>query len=282
MTAPVPAPHDHDHDPGPLAAIAEWPVANASAAIVEPDGIRHATGDLDRPYWLASLTKPLFATAVLVAIEEESLTLDTPAGPEGSTVEHLLCHASGLGLDGGEMAKPGRRRIYSNAAFNILGTTLAGACDLAPATYLHEAVLAPLGMTGTSLDGSPASGATGTVADLVRWVGELLQPRLLAPATVESARTVHLPGLDGLVPGYGKQTPNDWGLGFEIKSTKSPHWTAPDGDPATFGHFGRSGGFAWIDPHRELALVVLTDREFEAWAKPLWPALSEAVLAASP
>ena len=265
-------------DPGPLEEIAEWPVANASAVVVGPDGVRHAYGDPDRPYWLASVTKPLFATAVLVAVEEESLALDTPAGPEGSTVAHLLSHASGLGLDGGEMAKPGRRRIYSNAGFNTLGTVLTGACDLAPATYLAEAVLAPLGMDATALDGSPASGATSTAADLSRWVGELLRPRLLAPETVEAARTVTFPGLDGLVPGYGKQTPNDWGLGFEIRSAKDPHWTAPGGDPATFGHFGRSGTFVWIDPHRELALVVLTDREFESWAKPLWPALSHAVL----
>lgn len=266
-------------DPGPLEVLAEWPVANATAAVVGPDGIRHAYGDLTRPYWLASVTKPLFATAVLVAVEEESLALDTPAGPDGSTVAHLLSHASGLGLDGGELAQPGRRRIYSNAGFNVLGTTLAGACDLAPATYLSEAVLGPLGMEDTSLDGSPASGATSTGADLVRWVGELLRPRLLAPETITAARTVAFPGLDGLVPGYGKQSPNDWGLGFEIKSTKSPHWTDPDGDPATYGHFGRSGTFLWIDPHRELALIVLTDREFEAWAKPLWPTVSAAVLA---
>jgi CubicO group peptidase (beta-lactamase class C family) len=266
-------------DPGPLAAVAEWPVANAGAAVVGPEGLRHAIGDLDRPYWLASVTKPLFATAVLVAIEEETLALDTPGGPEGSTVAHLLSHASGLGLDGGELAKPGRRRIYSNAAYNLLGTILTGACELSAATYLHEAVLAPLGMATTALDGSPASGATSTVADLVRWVGELLRPRLLAAETVARARTVTFPGLDGLVPGYGKQSPNDWGLGFEIKGTKDPHWTARHGDPATFGHFGRSGTFVWVDPHREVGLVVLTDREFEAWAKPLWPALSEAVLA---
>lgn len=266
--------------PGPLAAIADWPVANASAVVVGPDGIRHAHGDLDRTYWLASVTKPLFATAVLVAVEEESLALDTPAGPEGSTVAHLLSHASGLGLDGGELAAPGRRRIYSNVGYNVLGTTLAGACDLAPATYLAEAVLAPLGMDATALDGSPASGATSTAADLALWVGELLRPTLLAPETVERARTVTFPGLDGLVPGYGKQSPCDWGLGFELKGAKAPHWTAPDGDPATFGHFGRSGTFLWIDPRRELALVVLTDREFEAWAKPLWPALASAVLAA--
>jgi len=266
-------------DPGPLAAVADWPVDRVAAAVVDRTGIVHATGELDRRFALASVTKPLFATAVLVAVEEESVDLDQPAGPEGSTVRHLLAHASGLGLDGGELAKPGRRRIYSNAGFEVLGRTLESACRLDPGTYLTEGVLAPLGMADTTLDGSPAHAGVSTVADLARWVGELLSPRLLAPETLALATSVAFPGLDGLVPGYGKQAPNDWGLGFEIRGTKDPHWTAPANSPATFGHFGRSGTFAWVDPEAGCGLVALTDREFEAWAKPLWPALSEAVLA---
>ncbi len=265
----------------PLDALDDWPVAHAAAAVVDRGGIRDAHGDLDRRFALASVTKPLFATAVLVAVEEGTVELDAAAGPEGATVRHLLSHASGLGLDGGELARPGRRRIYSNAGFEVLGATLSGACGFAAGAYLAEAVLDPLGMDATSLQGSPAHAATSTVSDLARWVGELLAPTLLAPETVALARSVAFAGLDGLVPGYGKQSPNDWGLGFELKGTKAPHWTAPDGDPATYGHFGRSGTFVWIDPHREIALVVLTDREFEAWAKPLWPALSTTVLAAS-
>lgn len=268
-------------EPGPLSLVADWPVDNVAAAVVDRSGIVFSTGDLERPYWLASVTKPLVATAVLVAVEEESLALDQPAGPEGSTVAHLLAHASGLGLDGGTIAKPGRRRIYSNAGFHALGLELTGACGMTPAAYLHEAVLAPLGMGATRLDGSPASGATSTVADLALWAGELLSPTLLHASTMAAATSVAFPGLDGLVPGYGKQTPNDWGLGFEVKGTKSPHWTAPDGDPATFGHFGRSGTYIWVDPTRSLSVVLLTDREFEAWAKPLWPALNSAVLAAA-
>ena len=265
----------------PLDVLADWPVDTVAAAVVDAGGVRDAHGDLDHRFALASVTKPLFATAVLVAVEEESIALDTPAGPTGATVAHLLSHASGLGLDGGELAKPGRRRIYSNAGFEVLGTTLTGACGFGAGDYLGEAVLGPLGMGATSLDGSPAHAATSTVADLARWVVELLAPTLLSPGTVAAARTVTFPGLDGLVPGYGKQSPNDWGLGFEIKGAKDPHWTAPDGDPGTFGHFGRSGTFVWIDPHRGLGLVVLTDREFEAWAKPRWPALSQAVLDAA-
>jgi len=267
--------------PGPLAAMESWPVDHAAAVALGPGGeVTAAVGDLDRPFALASVTKPLFATAVLVAVEEESLGLDDPAGPEGSTVRHLLAHASGLGLDGLELARPGRRRIYSNAGYDVLGATLEAGTGLAPATYLAEAVLGPLGMATTALEGSPAHAATGTAADLARLVAELMAPRLLAPSTVATATAVAFPGLDGLVPGYGKQRPNDWGLGVEIKGTKDPHWTAPGGSPRTYGHFGRSGTFLWVDPDAGRALVVLTDRDFEAWAKPLWPALGTAVLAA--
>lgn len=274
---------DAPPSPGPLAAVEGWPVGEVAAAVVEADGVAHAVGDLSRPFPLASVTKPLVATAVLVAVEEGSVDLDQPAGPEGSTVRHLLAHASGLGLDGMEIARPGRRRIYSNAGFEELGRLMERGCGMDLATYLAEAVAAPLGMGATRLEGSPASGATSTVADLARWVAELLAPgRVLAAETVELARTVAFPGLDGLVPGYGKQTPNDWGLGFEVRGHKDPHWTAPSNSPETFGHFGRSGTFVWIDPVAGRGLVVLTDREFGAWAKPLWPALGEAVLGHAP
>jgi len=273
-----------DPGPGPLTGIESWPVDHAAAVVVTAGrGLVHAVGDLDRPFALASVTKPLVATALLVAVEEEVVSLDAPAGPEGATVRHLLAHASGLGLDGFELARPGRRRIYSNAGFEVLGEVLSTACGLTPATYLAEAVTEPLGMAATELRGSPAHAAVGTARDLARWVAELLEPgRVLAPETVEAARTVAFPGLDGLVPGYGKQSPNDWGLGFEVRGTKDPHWTSPANSPATFGHFGRSGTFAWVDPVARTALVALTDREFGGWVRPRWPALGTAVLDHSP
>ena len=88
------------------------------------------------------------------------------------------------------------------------------------------------------------------------------------------------PGLDGVLPGFGRQDPNDWGLGFEIRGTKSPHWTATANGAATFGHFGQSGTFLWIDPERDAGLVCLTDLDFGPWAKEAWPVLGDAVLAA--
>ena len=98
------------------------------------------------------------------------------------------------------------------------------------------------------------------------------------PATLGEATSEQFPGLAGVVPGLGSYDPNPWGLGFELKGRKVPHWTAPEGSPRTFGHFGGSGTFLWVDPDARLACVVLTDREFGDWAPPLWSALSSAVL----
>ena len=63
------------------------------------------------------------------------------------------------------------------------------------------------------------------------------------------------------------QRPNDWGLGFEIRDGKSPHWTGETNSAATFGHFGQSGTFLWVDPALQVACVALTDRDFGDWAK---------------
>ncbi|WP_031523527.1 serine hydrolase domain-containing protein [Streptomyces sp. NRRL F-5123] len=264
-----------------LRMIEQWPVPNAAAVVVRRDGTVAGTyGPQDRPFPLASVTKPLTAYAALVAYEEGAFELDDPAGPDGSTVRHLLAHTSGLAFDEQRvMAAPGTRRIYSNAGFEVLGETVAKATGMPFASYLDEAVLRPLGMTATALPGSPGAGAVSTAADLSRFAAEVQAPRLLHPTTVAAATLeVAFPALRGVLPGYGMQSPNDWGLGFEIRSTKSPHWTGAHSSPATFGHFGQSGTFLWFDPVAGLACAALTDRDFGPWAIEAWPSFTDAVL----
>jgi CubicO group peptidase (beta-lactamase class C family) len=267
---------------GALDAVQSWPVGSAAAAVVGPDGVLEASGDVDAAYELASVTKLLVAVAVLVAVEEGALGLDDPAGPEGSTVRHLLAHASGLAMDNQDVvARPGSRRVYSNTGFEVLGEHLAAVTGIGVADYLHQAVCEPLGLRTTVLAGSAGHGARASVADLAAVAGELLAPgRLLHPSTVVELATVQFPGLVGVVPGYGRQPTNDWGLGVEIRDGKSPHWTGSRNSPATYGHFGRAGTFLWVDPVARLALIVLTDTEFEQWAKDTWPVLADSVLAA--
>jgi CubicO group peptidase (beta-lactamase class C family) len=263
----------------PLGALASWPVDHAAGVVVGASGSLERTGAQGWATRIASVTKLLVAYACLVALEEGTLALDEPGGPPGSTVRHLLAHASGLPFEGAEpIARPGERRIYSNTGFERLGEILASAAEMSVATYLAEAVLGPLGMSDTGLRGSPAKDGWSTIDDLARFATELLEPTLVAPGTLDDATSEQFPGLAGVVPGLGSYDPNPWGLGFELKGSKSPHWTAPEGSPRTFGHFGGSGSFLWVDPDARLACVVLTDREFGDWAPPLWSSLSSAVL----
>lgn len=272
-----------------LRMIENWPVPTAAAAVVRADGtVAGSYGPQDHRFPLASVTKPLAAYAALVAVEEGAVELDDAAGPEGSTVRHLLAHTSGLAFDEPRtMAEPGTRRLYSNAGFEALGDHLTKATGIPFPQYAHEAVLEPLGMTSTTLAGSPAKDGVSTVADLIRFAAELQAPRLLAPQTLAAATSVAFPGVTGVLPGYGHQRPNDWGLGFEIRDGKSPHWTGAASSPRTFGHFGQSGTFLWVDPDAGrtagstpgAACVVLTDRAFGPWAVECWPPLTDAVLA---
>ncbi|OBI65977.1 serine hydrolase [Mycobacterium sp. E796] len=265
-----------------LDALDDWPVANAAAAVVGPAGVLASHGDTARVFELASVTKPLVARAAQIAIEEGVVELDTPAGPPGSTVRHLLAHASGLAMHNDRvLAKPGTRRMYSNQGFTVLAQTLEAESGIEFGRYLSEAVCEPLGMATTRLNGGAAAagfGATSTVADLAAFARELLRPAIVSPQLHAEATTVQFPGLDGVLPGYGVQRPNDWGLGFEIRDGKSPHWTGSRNSARTYGHFGQSGGFIWVDPEVDLALVVLTDRDFGEWAHRPWPAISDAVI----
>jgi CubicO group peptidase (beta-lactamase class C family) len=220
------------------------------------------------------------AYAALIAVEEGAFGLDDPAGPPGATVAHLLAHTSGLAFSGSRtLARPGTRRIYSNTGIEELGRVLEASTGIAFADYLAEAVFAPLGMTDSQLESSPAYGVCSTAADVAAFAAELLRPTLLAAETFAMATTVAFPGLDGVLPGFGMQRPNDWGLGFELRGTKKPHWTGAANAPATFGHFGRSGTFLWVDPVAGVACACLTDRDFDTWAAEAWPTFSDAVLA---
>ena len=256
-----------------------WPAPNAAAGVVAAERVLGMHGDAERTFRWASVTKLLTALATLVAVEEGIVDLDEPAGPPGSSVRHLLAHASGLPFEAGPpIGEPGRRRIYSNAGFETLAGFVAGRAEMAFDRYLLEAVCEPLGMRA-ELRGSPAAGVYGSLDDLLKLGRELLAPTVVAPETLDEATSVAFPELDGVLPDYGRMSPNDWGLGFELRDAKPGHWTGTRVSPRTFGHFGGSGTFLWVDPDAGVACGCLTDLEFGDWAKEVWPRLSDAVVA---
>jgi CubicO group peptidase (beta-lactamase class C family) len=262
-----------------LRQVDAWHAENVAAGVLSGREVIATRGSEDREFRWASVTKPATALAVLVSAEEGTVDLDEAAGPPGSTVRHLLAHASGLPFEGREpIGRPGVRRIYSNTGFDVLAELVAERAEMAFGEYLRRAVLDPLGM-GAELRGSAGSHLFGSLDDLLRLARELQDPTLIAPETLAEAITVQFPGLAGVVPDLGRFDPNDWGLGFELKDEKPGHWSGSKPSPRTFGHFGGSGTFLWVDPEAELALGVLTDLDFGDWAKDAWPRLSDAVYA---
>ena len=272
-----------------LDLLRSWPVDHVAGGFVATGGTPRVAGEHERAFDLASVTKLLTTMAVLVAFEEGSVDLDEPAstvpahGGREVTVRHLLAHTSGLPFEGDQpVARPGAQRIYSNTGIERLAEHLEASTEVPVATYLDEAVLHPLGMAATDLgDRSPAAGARATVGDLLRFGQELLAPTLVAAETLAMATSVQFPGRRGIVPGFGRMDPCDWGLGFELRSHKSPHWTGTANSPATFGHFGGAGTFLWVDPVAGVACAALTDRPFDQWARDLWPPFADAVLTES-
>ena len=264
-----------------LSAIDDWGADHAAAALVGPDGVVASHGKLDRIVPWASVTKLATALAILDAVEDGLVGLDEPAGPPGSTVRHLLAHASGLPFEGeAALAQPGTRRIYSNPGFDALGALLGERDGVTFEVALERRILRPLGMADTHLVTRPSEGLHGPLRDLAALARELLRPTLVSRATLEGATSTAFPGLTGVLPGVGRFEPLDWGLGFELRDRKVPHWTGDRNSPQTFGHFGGTGTFLWVDPVLDRALVCVTDREYGPWALEAWPPFSNAVIAA--
>lgn len=243
-------------------------------------------GIVDEVLPFASVTKPVVAWSALVAVDRGLLDLDAPADPAlpGAMIRHLLAHASGLAFEGGAgetpvLARPGTRRVYSNKGIEVLGERLVEATGTPLEEWVETTVLEPLGMASVLVPGSPAYSGEGTALDLSLLARELAAPTLVSDALAQEARSVAFPGLDGVLPGYGRQTPNDFGLGLEIRGEKHPHWTGSGNSPQTFGHFGQAGSFLWVDPVAGRQAVFLGERPFGAEHKRLWPALNDEVLA---
>jgi CubicO group peptidase (beta-lactamase class C family) len=262
-----------------LEAIDGWGAGAAAAGVVRAGEVVATHGPRERVFAWASVTKLLTGLAALVAVEEGVVDLDEPAGPPGSTLRHLLAHASGLAPEARRtLAEPGRRRIYSNTGIEVAAELVAERAEIPFAEYFRHAVVEPLGFVG-SLEGSPAFAYRGPLDDLLALGRELLAPTLVAAETLAEATTVQFPGLVGVLPSWGRFEPNDWGLAFELRDAKAPHWSGARVSARTFGHFGASGTFLWVDPEAGVACGVLTDRRFDEWAKEAWPRFNDAVVA---
>lgn len=133
----------------------------------------------DSIFWIASMTKPITATAVMMMQDEGKLSVDDPVSkylPEftgdkaGITIEQCLTHSSGLSDVTGEetksvatlqdlvplfMAKPlvfppGRKWQYCQTGINTAGRIVEVVSGKSFPEFLEERIFGPLGMKDTT------------------------------------------------------------------------------------------------------------------------------------
>lgn len=251
----------------------------AFALIDEKAELRYAHGDLDTNFALASVSKLFSSYAVLIAVDKGLLSLETPAVDGSCNVRELLSHAAGFAFDSLDyLAKPAKRRMYSNAGIEAAITALEKAAGVSFFAWVQKELIDPLELEGLVLQGSGAKDFSASVDDLLKLGIEYLKPTLISSELAEAMRTVQFAELSGVVPGFGRQNPNPWGLGPEIKGEKSPHWTGKLNSPQTFGHFGQSGSFLWVDPKLGLSAAFLGVKPFSEQHAKLWPELNDLLI----
>ena len=140
----------------------------------------------------------------------------------------------------------------------------------------------------------PAGSVIATARDVARFFQMMLdngsveddpagtptRRQVIAPATARLMITNHTAGLGGGIEGFMTWDDCAWGLGFDLRGNKHPHFSGEYTSPHTFGHTGVSGVFAWADPATELVCVMLANRTlFDAWNTSRWSRFSTAVVA---
>ena len=241
-------------------------------------------GDQDKVYPWMSVTKLVTSRTILGAVENGVLDLSEPlqplpgiSEPRPVNVADLLAHRAGLDHEKREFTRaPRSRRVYSNSGYEILGELLSQRSGIPFTAWAQDMVLSPLGIKRQLLE-SPAWGMHGSLRELLAFAFEAACPRFLSPKLFAAWSRSDGMQLPGVVPGYGYHRDNAWGLGCEIRAAKDPHWTLPGSSEQTYGHFGQSGSFLWIDPLAHLGAVFLGQEPFSALHKQLWPKLNRAL-----
>lgn len=174
----------------------EWSAPGMSVAVVVDGKIAWAQGfgladvenevpaRADTVYRIASISKPMTATAVMQLVERDKVHLDDhvttyvasfPNRDLGLTLRHLMTHTSGIRHYGpGEfdmkehfdrladafevfendplLFTPGTRYSYSTYAYNLLAGVVEAASGLTFDAYMHEKIWTPAGMAATRLE----------------------------------------------------------------------------------------------------------------------------------
>ena len=163
----------------------------------EAFGLADIEGNLaatpDTPYSLASISKPITATALMTLVQAGRIQLERPVNDylgaakltarvgdaADATLERVASHSAGLPLHfqffynnepfrppspdetirrfGNLVTAPGEVYQYSNLGYGILDTVIARVSEKSYPIYLREAVLEPLGMAHSGVGPPPGA-----------------------------------------------------------------------------------------------------------------------------
>jgi CubicO group peptidase (beta-lactamase class C family) len=234
------------------------------------------------------------------------------------TIKHLLNHTSGLPdqlpdnlelrrrhapLDAfvaGALRAPLRFKPGAGVAYQSMGFLLAAeiaqrAAGLPFRELLRRKLFGPLDMAGASLGlggrkveetarvqvpddpggwnspywrdlGSPWGGAHATADDVMRLLRWAARPTAKGPLRPETARAMLAPSTPPAKDRYGL----GWRLGVGGQGASAE----------AFGHSGATGTLSWLDPARDLGLVLLTTRPSDQSEKTVLRPVSDLVSAA--
>jgi CubicO group peptidase (beta-lactamase class C family) len=128
-----------------------------------------------------------------------------------------------------------------------------------PAGKLAPAATAVIGVPPAARYPIPAGGLCSTGPDLAKLYqmmlnrGTLGPARVLSPAAVETMTKLQTGDIPtGFTPGNG------WGFGWCV--VRSPQGVSEMLSPGSYGHGGAFGTQAWLDPQKDLFLVLLIQR----------------------
>jgi CubicO group peptidase (beta-lactamase class C family) len=276
---------------------------------------------------IASMTKPITATAIMILQDEGKLSVGDPVSkylPEFKsvalagrpprreiTLRDLMTHTSGVvgkqETEGtlrqtAEMLarrplgfEPGTKWEYS-PGLTVCGRVIEVVSGQPYEAFLRDRIFSPLNMNDTTFHPTaeqraraaklyaidkesqslvpgkhwlfdvndqttpnPSGGLFSTASDLGRFYqmvlngGELEGRRVLSADAVRQMTTVQTGDLKtGFTPGCG------WGLGWGI--VREPQGVTKDLSPGSFGHGGAFGTQGWIDPQRQMIVVLLIQR----------------------
>ncbi|MBI4478514.1 MAG: beta-lactamase family protein [Acidobacteria bacterium] len=306
----------------------------------------------DTIYDLASLTKAAATTtAAMILIDRALFSLDDTVAQHLSefasansadllrearaevTVRHLLAHTSGLpayekfflrarqkshvieeALALPLEEPPGRKTVYSDVGFILLGELLEHVAQEPLDTFCRREIFEPLGMQASCFN--PPAGLQPRIApteqdDLFRkrmirgevqdenaWVmggvaghaglfgtaGDLAAfcQMMLDEGSAGGRQLIQAGTIREFTRPWPAQQGAPRGLGWDKPS--EPSSSGRYFSPASYGHLGYTGTSIWIDPEKQLFVILLTNRIHPSRAneaiKQVRPALHDAILEA--